>query len=93
MSRVGQGSIIGTAQAMPDIARTFEDMLSIPVIDETGWQGKYNYSVSSKLTGSEAAFDMANQLGLELTEVKRPIEMLVMRNDTTRRNGEASFEI
>jgi uncharacterized protein (TIGR03435 family) len=80
MAAVGQESIIGTAQGMPDIARTFEDLLNVPVIDETRWQGKYNYSVSSKLTGSEAAFDMAHQLGLELTEVKRPIEMLVVRN-------------
>jgi uncharacterized protein (TIGR03435 family) len=84
MSGVGQESIIGTAQAMPDIARTFEDLLNVPVIDETGWQGKYNYSVSIKLTGSEAAFDMAHQLGLELTEVKRPIEMLVVRNILVR---------
>src|ERR1700733_10778779 len=75
----GQGSIIGTAQAMPDIAGVFEDLLNAPVIDGTGLKGKYNYSALSKLSESEAAFDLAHQLGLELTEAERPIAMLVVR--------------
>jgi uncharacterized protein (TIGR03435 family) len=75
----GQGSIIGTAQAMQDIAGVFEGLLNTPVIDGTGLKGKYNYSVMSKLSESEGAFDMAHQLGLELTEAERPIEMLVVR--------------
>jgi len=75
----GQGSIIGTAQAMPDIARAFEGLLNAPVIDGTGLKGKYNYSALSKLSESEAAFDLAHQLGLALTEAERPIEMLVVR--------------
>jgi uncharacterized protein (TIGR03435 family) len=75
----GQGSIIGTAQAMQDIASAFEGLLNTPVVDGTGLKGKYNYSASSKLSESEAAFDLAHQLGLELTEAERPIEMLVVR--------------
>ncbi len=75
----GQGSIIGTAQSMRDIARAFEGMLGVPVVDGTGLKGKYDYSASSKLSESEAAFDMAQQLGLELTQEERPIEMLVVR--------------
>ena len=71
--------IIGTAQAMQDIAGVFEGLLNTPVIDGTGLKGKYNYSVMSKLSESEGAFDMAHQLGLELTEAERPIEMLVVR--------------
>lgn len=75
----GQGSIIGTAQAMQEIARVFEGLLNVPVVDGTGLQGKYNYSASSKLSESEAAFDLAHQLGLELTEAERPVEMLAVR--------------
>jgi uncharacterized protein (TIGR03435 family) len=54
----GQGSIIGTAQPMLDIARAFEGLLNVPVVDGTGLKGNYNYSVSSKLPESEAAFDL-----------------------------------
>ena len=76
----GQGSIIGTAQTMQDIARAFEGLLNVPVVDGTGLKGTYNYSALSKLSQSEAAFDLAHQLGLELTEAERPIGMLIVRN-------------
>ena len=76
----GQGSIIGTAQTMQDIARAFEGLLNVPVVDGTGLKGTYNYSALSKQSQSEAAFDLAHQLGLELTEAERPIGMLIVRN-------------
>ena len=64
---------------MQDIARAFEGLLKVPVVDGTGLERKFNYSASSKLSESGAAFDMAHQLGLELTEAERPIELLVVR--------------
>lgn len=76
----GRGSIIGTAQTMQDIARAFEGLLDALVVDGSGLEGSYNYSASSKLSQSEAAFDLAHQLGMQLTEAERPIEMLVVRN-------------
>jgi uncharacterized protein (TIGR03435 family) len=79
MSGSGQTSIIGTARTMQDIAQAFEGLLDVPVVDGTGLKRKYNYSASSKLSGSDAAFDMAHQLGLELAQEERPIEMLVVR--------------
>ena len=79
MSGAGQESIIGTAQTTQDIAGIFEGLLNIPVVNETGIQGSYNYSASSKLSQPEAALDLAHQLGFELTQVERPIEMLVVR--------------
>jgi uncharacterized protein (TIGR03435 family) len=75
----GQRSIIGTAQTMQEVARHLEGWLNAPVIDETGLKGKYNYSASSSLPDSEAVFEMAHQLGLELVPADRPIEMLVVR--------------
>jgi uncharacterized protein (TIGR03435 family) len=64
---------------MKDIAGAFEGLLNIPVVDETGLKGTYNYSALTKLPAAEAPFDLAHQLGLELTEAERPIEMLVVR--------------
>lgn len=74
-----QGSIIGTAQTMQEIAGAFEGLLEVPVIDATGLKGKYNYSASSKLSESAAVFDLAHQLGLELQQAERPIETLVVQ--------------
>ena len=79
MSGGGPGSIIGTAQTMDEIASAFEGELQAPVINETQLKGKYDYSASSKLSEPQFALDLAHQLGLELTKVSRPIEMLVVR--------------
>jgi uncharacterized protein (TIGR03435 family) len=79
MSGAGERSIIGTAQTMQDLARAFEGQLKVPVIDGSGLKGKYSYSASSKLPEPEAAFDLAHQLGLELTPAEKQIEMLVVR--------------
>jgi uncharacterized protein (TIGR03435 family) len=64
---------------MQEIARVFEGMLNTPVIDSTDLKGKYNYSASNELSGTESALDLAHQLGLELTEAMRPLQMLVVR--------------
>jgi len=79
MSGGSDSSIIGTAQTMQDIARVFEGVLKTPVIDCTDLKGKYNYSASNKPSGTESALDLAHQLGLELTEATRPLQMLVVR--------------
>ncbi len=79
MSGVGQGSLIGTAQSLQDIANALEGLLGAPVINETGLTGKYNYSVSSKMPQPEAVFDFADKLGLKLAPVERPIEILVIQ--------------
>ena len=70
---------MGTAQKMEHIASVFEGLLNTPVIDSTNLKGKYNYSALSKLSKAESPFDLAHQLGLELTEEARPIEMLIVR--------------
>ncbi len=79
MSAGGENSVSGTAHTMQEMARMFAELLSVPAFDETGLKGKYNYSASSKLSGTDAVFDMALQLGLQLTQAERPIEMLVVR--------------
>ncbi len=79
MSGRAEGSLIGTAQTMQQVALMFESLLKVPVIDATGLKGNYNYSASSKLHESEAVFELAHQLGLELTPEDRPTEMLVVQ--------------
>ena len=79
MSGVGQGSLIGTAQSLQDIANALEGLLGAPVMNETGLTGKDNYSVSSKMPQPEAVFDFADKLGLKLAPVERPIEILVIQ--------------
>jgi uncharacterized protein (TIGR03435 family) len=76
----GEGSWSGTAHTMQDITDSLTGSLDVPVIDKTGLKGKYTFSVSSKLSGTEGALDMAHQLGLELIEEERPLEMLVVRS-------------
>ena len=79
---VGPGSIMASAAKMQVIAEMLEGQINAPVIDTTGRTGKYNFSASSKLLEAEAAFDMAHQLGLELTPVNQPIEVLVVNQVT-----------
>jgi uncharacterized protein (TIGR03435 family) len=75
----GEGTIVGTAQTMDGVARALEDVLNAPVINETGLDGRYDYSAFGKLTEPESAFEMAHQLGLELTEAVRSIATLTVR--------------
>ncbi len=79
MTGVSETSIIGTAQPPEEIGKAFEGWLDAPVIDETVLKGLFDYSASSKQSGSAGAFDMARQLGLELQAEDRSIEVLVVR--------------
>ena len=67
MTGGGEGSIIGTNQTTHDIARALQDLLRVPVVDESDMNGKYDYSATRKLAGSEAALDFAGKLGFDLT--------------------------
>ena len=74
----GEGLMSGTAAKAEDIASEFEQVLEAPVFDETGLHGMYDYFASSKLSGVEAALDMAKQLGLTLSKTERAVEILVV---------------
>jgi uncharacterized protein (TIGR03435 family) len=79
MTGGGEGSIIGTHQTTRNIAATLQDLLGIPVVDEADMNGNYDYSATSSLAGSEAALDLARQLGFDLKPADRPVEILVAR--------------
>jgi uncharacterized protein (TIGR03435 family) len=79
MTGSSRRSMIGTAQTMQEIASRLEDMLQTPVIDQTRLPGRFDYSATSELAEPAWFFDMAHQLGLQLTEAEWPVEMLVVR--------------
>ena len=75
----GERSILGTNQTTKDIALALQDLLGVPVVDEGGMSGKYDYSVTSKLSGTEGALDLARQLGFDLKPAYRAVEILVAK--------------
>ena len=83
-STSGPRGMWGNNQDVASIARSLEKRLRKPILDETGLTNHYDFD----LTWSEASEDQATpetiqkavreQLGLELTEATRPIEMLIV---------------
>ncbi len=72
-----------TAVAVPAtwLAATAQRVLGKPVIDETGLQGRFDFELTWEV-GKPASFLEAvrAQLGLELAEVRRPLEYLVIES-------------
>lgn len=75
----GDGTFFGEGQTMSTIATMLSGQLKVPVLDETGVKGEFDFFAHSELPQPEGAIDMAHQLGLELTPADRLIEMLVVR--------------
>ena len=75
--RAMSGNSSGTAMA--DIARQIEALVGKPVVDETGLTGRYRYSVPNDLPGPKAAWEIAKQLGLQVSQEDREIDVLIVR--------------
>jgi uncharacterized protein (TIGR03435 family) len=80
----GNGSIQDVNASMDDLARSIENLFKIPVANQTGLRGAFDFKISwddyaggyPNLNGFKQA--LTEQLGLELTEGTAPIEMLVI---------------
>jgi hypothetical protein len=70
VSRGGRG--------MRDLARTLELRLKRFVVDETGLFGSYDFEYPPRYEGLEAF--VRDQLGLELSPTRRPVEILVVHS-------------
>jgi hypothetical protein len=74
------GSFAGLGQTIKEIAEALEAELKIPIVNETGLTGVFDFSAYSTRSGREAAIDWVRQLGWELKDAERPIEELVVRS-------------
>jgi uncharacterized protein (TIGR03435 family) len=72
------GRLEGT-QGMGFIARLVEDQIGAPVIDDTGMEGQYALKLSWEPGNIESLqAGIRDQLGLEITPDRRPVEMLIV---------------
>jgi uncharacterized protein (TIGR03435 family) len=83
-SSSGGGSLNGVNQGIESIAANLEGFLGKPVVNETKLTNHYDFQLLWDETGAEDATRgrivaaVREQLGLEVTPAKRPIEVLVV---------------
>jgi uncharacterized protein (TIGR03435 family) len=84
---VGQGDIKCETQLLSAVAAALEQMLNMPVIDQTGLTDHYSFDLTWNEQGRQqdpnhTALKQAllDQLGLELVPGREPTEMLVVEN-------------
>jgi uncharacterized protein (TIGR03435 family) len=62
------------------LAEDLEQLLSKPVLDVTGLKGRYDWDVTCDLKKPESVLAaVKDQLGLQLTLEKKPVEVLVLK--------------
>lgn len=79
----GQGNINGTKQPISKLTGVLENFIGKPVIDNTGLKGKYDWNLSyNSLKGSlKLTNSLAETMGLELVQAKRPVEFLIFERE------------
>ena len=75
----GESSIKGVCEPITVLAGTLGGVLNIPVLDETGLKGNYDFNIKWK-ENSPGSLEMALEgMGLSLVTENRPMEMVVIR--------------
>jgi len=82
-SSSGPGRMSAVNTPIRSVARSLEYQLKKPVLDKTGLTNRYDVQLKWKQEGREVAPEVLieavrNQLGLELTPAKRPVELIVL---------------
>jgi len=73
----------GDGVTVADIADDFEGRLGVPVLDESGLEGRWDYELRCADTDSAVfAAAVREQLGLELIPERRVIEVLVIKSNS-----------
>jgi len=77
---VGKGSIDAVGRSVAEVLSVLENAASLPVIDETGLEGKFDVHFKWDADGGAEvlAREAKEQLGLALTRAKRVIEVTVV---------------
>jgi uncharacterized protein (TIGR03435 family) len=90
MSGYWEGKARLVNSSMDDLAQGLEDGLKVPVINETGIDGKYDAELEFPEKDADAAKAALKTTGLELIEAERPIQMLeVNPREGTKKAAEA----
>jgi uncharacterized protein (TIGR03435 family) len=77
MSGYWKGKLKLVNGSMDALASSLEDGLEVPVVNETGIEGKFDAELEFPAKDAEAAkAALLKTLGLELIEAERPIQML-----------------
>lgn len=79
---VMRGQIRSNKQPIKTLAEQLEQVLGRPVIDKTGLTSEYDWELPySRVDKNILPAAVREKLGLELTETKQPIEMLIVGNE------------
>lgn len=73
----GDDALAGTGGMLSDLAQSLEWLLGVPVIDETGIKGRYDWSLTFD-DPSAAELAISRELGLVLVREVRPVELVVV---------------
>ena len=80
---VMRGKIRSNKQRMETLTDQLEMILGRPVIDKTGLTGEYDWELPYSRVDKDLLLNAVRELlGLDLTETKQPIEMLIVSDAT-----------
>jgi uncharacterized protein (TIGR03435 family) len=83
-AQLGRNRIHAGGQPMSVLADQLENVLFRTVVDETGLTAEYDWDlVLSRADKNILINNVRDQLGLELIQSTRPVEMLIIENDGT----------
>lgn len=78
-----RGQIRSKKQPISTLTQLLEDIWGRPVIDKTGLAGEYDWELPySRVDKTVLLNAVRERLGLEITETKQPIEMLIVSRGT-----------
>ncbi|MFZ1085091.1 MAG: redoxin domain-containing protein [Terracidiphilus sp.] len=81
-------------RSVDDLANGVEGRLEVPVINETGIEGKFDAELEFPAKDADAAKAALKTIGLELIEAERPIQMLeVSTREGTKKVEEAKPQV
>ena len=77
-------------RSIDNLANSLEGGLEVPIVNETGIEGKFDVELEFPAKDVEAAKAVLKTIGLELIEAERPIQMLeVSPREGTKKADEA----
>jgi uncharacterized protein (TIGR03435 family) len=85
LSMMMRGQIRSKKQPIRTLTYDLENIWGRPVIDKTGLAGEYDWELPYSRADKAVLFNaVREELGLEITEMKQPIEMLIVGSATVK---------